>query len=118
MKLSLAKPNGTFQLGRLISENEKWEIRIEATPSGIRVRLWTPLSDDYLTDYCAGDDLQWQMNLFAVVNAIVESFPEDVSVETLRGIWPKWSDRPMSRDLKCWSELIDLSERRRQRRAS
>ena len=109
MKLIKAEITENFDVLRLVSENNIWEIGIREMMFGYRVCGNTIGDDCYEFDYCAGNDPAFIFQLFAVMCNIFSSLDENISLTKVRKLLPTYEVRPINND-PCWDKLLLLEK--------
>ena len=91
----------------MISENGIWEIGIHPVLFGFRVRAGRVGEMEVAMDYCAADQHEFLMELYAMAIILLQTYPEETSTAELRADLPGYEVRPINRD-PCWENLKEL----------
>lgn len=109
MKFTKTEPDENFRAGRWVSENNVWEFGFCPVMYGVRVRAGK-IGNGWITlDYCAGDDKEFALILFATVGCILMALPETVTEQQVQRLFPAYETKPISLDPTCWERLKELA---------
>jgi hypothetical protein len=92
---------------RKISENGIWEIGIYPVAYGYRVRAGIVGNGWVTIDYCAASQQTFLGQLYAVVQGILETFPESTPEHEIERLMPRFERKPINQD-PCWNKLNQL----------
>ena len=109
MKFTRTDPTIDFDIYRAVSYgNCQWEIGMRQMIYGIRV-CGNPIGyDSFIFCYCAGADRLFASTLLAIMQAIVERLPDNLTVREFNNMLPREGIRPSTKDSECFQELIQL----------
>lgn len=100
MKFSPAPPNPFYDnynySDRLESETGRWTIALYPVIYGIRVQAGLTNQEGFALDVCCGDRRSDIVLVYAVVKCWLEGFPEEVSDERVRAVWPRFPIKPVT----------------------
>jgi hypothetical protein len=95
------------------SETGVYQLRFNRVIFGYRVQLMaqSDYSDEWgvVGDYCAGASVEWMEIIHLLMQKILLRVPESTHRHKLETIWPRHTARPMSQDMKCLAQLVDLA---------
>ncbi len=99
-----------FGVYKLASENGRWELGLARMAFGVRVRASTQGSGWCPVDYCAGADMQFQLELLGVIKIILSSYPETVTQQEIEQLFDDYpyQRKPINLD-PCWPKLVNLA---------
>lgn len=109
MIFSLAPLTESYDVLRLTSETDQWELGCHRVLFGVRVVANRVDSGVYAVNYCAGADRPRIGVLRSLVQQILEGLPESVSEAEVEALMPRWTQRPMHRDPECFEALVQLA---------
>jgi|GEM_PF-2337125 len=115
MKFTIAPKSENFPILRFVSEGGINEVGLTPMIYGVRVRAGAVGATLVDIDYCAGADMEFQMRLLETLIAILETFPEGVSLREINTQLPTYKVRPIDKD-PCWPALQKMAEERTRER--
>jgi len=115
MKFKIAQKTEQFDALRLVSEGGIWELGLWSVMFGRRIRLGKVGEGCVNLDYCAGDNLLFQLEVLNAVRCILLDVPEDVDVWAIENLFPGYEIKPINLDSHCWPTLQALAEKARKK---
>jgi hypothetical protein len=109
MRFLPAEPNNVIHECRCVSEGGIWEFGFRQMMFGVRVSLSQTGDYFYTLDYCAADQKDFALLLFATVLIALEPYPEDVKPYQLQRDFPRFEIKPINRDPYCWKRLQEMA---------
>lgn len=93
------------------NESGTWRLEINRVMFGYRVqtRRGNARDSSYIVDYCAGNSEEWVEALATVVMSILRLQPDTLSEQQMLHLFPRYSVRPMKRDVVCWALLCEMA---------
>jgi hypothetical protein len=109
MVFQRATPRHPDFFARWVSTGGQWELGMTQMLFGVRIRFGRVDSMCLELDYCAGADIEFQVELLKTVMTILIPVNEDVSNPELRDLFPTYEVKPINQDPTCWIRLQELA---------
>lgn len=97
-----------YDVVKYTSQGGRWDLGLKAMFFGVRLRFGLanyPVAD---LDYCAGDDIEFQLDLLRAVTLILLPVPEEITPREICDMFPKCRVKPVCLD-PCWDVLVRMA---------